>query len=307
LEDGVRFRLGRSTDRGDPGPFARPVFVGGTGRSGTTIVARLLGAHPDFHMIPIEVRFIVEAGGLCDVVASGAGVREFRRRMLGRWFYREAADGTTRGLHKLMDRERIEDAVRVFERRLGSDPWLAGGEFVHRLLDPLAAAAGARGWIEMTPPNARVAPTLLRLFPDMRLIHSVRDGRDVACSIAPLIWGPNDVDEALDWWAEQLEQAFAACESLPPDRVLTVQMEDLVLHERAQEYARLLAFLGLDDDPAMRAFFASGVSAERAHIGRWAEQVPADRRPAFEAHHRRLVDDLRKRGRPVPLEEATGA
>ena len=302
----MRLRLGRSTDRANPGPYARPVFVGGTGRSGTTIVARLLGAHPALHMIPIEVRFIVEAGGLCDVVASGASVREFRRRMLGRWFRREARDGTSRGLHKLVDRERLEAELRVFERGLRSDPWQAGGNLVHRLLDPLAVATGARGWIEMTPPNARVAPALLRLFPDMQLVHSVRDGRDVACSVTPLIWGPNDADEALDWWAEQLEQAFAACGSLPPDRVLTVRMEDLVVHEREREYARLLAFLGLDDDPAMRAFFASGVTAERAHIGRWADQVPPERRPAFEAHHRRLVADLRANGRPVPLDETTG-
>jgi hypothetical protein len=287
--------------------YSHPVFVGGTGRSGTTIVAKLLGSHPAYEMIPTEVRFIGDRGGLCDLVEGRVPLRRFKRDILGRWFYREVKDGTARGLHLFMDREPVERAVESLKRELRSDPWAAGRAFAHRLLDPVATASGARGWIEMTPANVQVAPSLLRLFPDMQLVHSVRDGRDVACSVAPLIWGPNDVDEALDWWADQLEQAFTACESLPPDRVLTVRMEDLVVHEREREYARLLAFLGLDNDPAMRAFFASRVSAERAHIGRWAEQVPADRRPAFEAHHRRLVGDLRARGRPVPLEKATGA
>ena len=46
-----------------------PLFVGGTGRSGTTVVARILGSHPDTYMIPIEVRLIVDDDALCDLVA----------------------------------------------------------------------------------------------------------------------------------------------------------------------------------------------------------------------------------------------
>ena len=33
------------------------VFVGGTGRSGTTVVGRLVGAHERYHLIPFEARF----------------------------------------------------------------------------------------------------------------------------------------------------------------------------------------------------------------------------------------------------------
>jgi len=40
-----------------------PIFVGGTGRSGTTVTAMALGSHPRIHMVPIEVRFIVDPGG----------------------------------------------------------------------------------------------------------------------------------------------------------------------------------------------------------------------------------------------------
>ncbi len=98
---------------------------------------------------------------------------------------------------------------------------------------------------------------LLELFPEMRLVHSVRDGRDVACSVVPMRWGPTDIDEALDWWARKVEAGFAACDALPADRLLVMQMESLVEAERDREYARLLAFLGLEDDAAMREYFDS--------------------------------------------------
>jgi Sulfotransferase family len=276
-----------------------PLFVGGTGRSGTTIVARLVGAHPAYHVIPIEVRFVTDQKGLCDLLAGRTTFERFERRLLGQWFYRELPNGETRGLHTLLDRALLERALRVLGRDLGADPWRAGRAFVHELLDPLAASAGAQSWIEMTPPNVEAAGCLLRLFPDTKLIHSVRDGRDVACSVTPLVWGPKDLDESLDWWADHLEQGFAACDGLPPDRVILVNLEDLAVHHREREYARLLGLLELEDDPAMRAYFETVMTPERAHVGRWVNEVPADRRTSFEAHHRALVDALRARGRPV--------
>jgi hypothetical protein len=75
-------------------------------------------------------------------------------------------------------------------------------------------------------------------------------------------------------------------------------MEDLVARHREREYARVLDFLGLPDDPAMREYFTERVTEDRSHIGRWLEDVPAARLAAFEAHHERLARQLHERGRP---------
>ena len=58
-----------------------PVFVGGTGRSGTTVTARIIGAHPAYDDFPIEVRFLTDPGGLCDVVEGRTPPRRFDTRM----------------------------------------------------------------------------------------------------------------------------------------------------------------------------------------------------------------------------------
>jgi Sulfotransferase family len=271
-------------------------FVGGTGRSGTTIVGQLLGSHPAYEMIPIEVRFIVGPGGLCDLVEGRKPFGVFRSKILGPWFHRELADGQVRGLHQIVNLTELELGLDALRRGLASNPRAAGRRFVHRLLDPIAAAGNATGWVEQTPPNVLAAPCIARLFPAMKLIHVIRDGRDVACSVAPLGWGPDDIIDGLDWWADRLERGFSATAALPSDRVHVVRIEALARDERDLEYVRLLAFLGLDDDPAMRAFFESRLTPANAHIGRWLDDVPAARRRSFEAHHRALMDGMRARG-----------
>lgn len=275
----------------------RVLFTGGTGRSGTTITARLVGAHSAFAMIPIETKFITASGGLCDLARGRTTYPEFERRLRNRWFDR----GPRKGLHVITDMAAIESALPSLREGVVDSPWQAAAAFSHALLDPIASAAGATGWIEMNPPNAFRARQLDRMFPGMQLIHSIRDGRDVACSITPRDWGPTDLDEALDWWAGRLERGFAAGDGLG-GRVHVVQLEDLLLRDREGEYSRLRAFLGLADEPGMRMRFENDVTPAKAHIGRWRDDVPPDRLATFEGHHDRLAATLRDRGRPyVPV------
>ena len=44
------------------------IFVTGTGRSGTWILYRALGCHEAIHILPREMRFIIDPDGLMDLV-----------------------------------------------------------------------------------------------------------------------------------------------------------------------------------------------------------------------------------------------
>ncbi len=265
--------------------------MGGTGRSGTTITGQLLGAHPAYHMVPFEAWFLSDPGGLTDLVARRTTIVAFERRLLGPWWDR----GDAIGLKTIVDRPTLRALLRELNNGLKADREAAAARFVHRLFDAPALASGASGWIEMTPRVVNGASELLCILGGARLIHSVRDGRDVACSVVPLSWGPDDLDVALDWWAARLDRAFSAVAAAPAERVLTVRMEALVATDRDTQYARLLEFVGLVDDPAMRRFFDAEATPERAHIGRWSSEVPADRLAEFEAHYRRAAEELAAR------------
>jgi hypothetical protein len=281
----------RLADWSGPTTTLPPIIVGGTGRSGTSVTARILGHYPDYHLIPFEVKFISNDGGLTCLLAGKTTIAEFERLMLGKWFRRTQ----DRGLHQITDPETIRAAVRELNSGLKRDGNLAARRFTHRLLDPSALAAGKRGWIENTPNTIRAARRLTQILPDARLVHMVRDGRDVACSVTNRSWGPSDADEGLRWWANHLERSFEATAAVGEERILTLRMESLLSYDREATFCRMLEFLGLRDDPAVRTYFEEQATGQRAHIGRWRNEVPPEAQAAFLATYREASVGLAER------------
>src|SRR3954464_15100834 len=104
--------------RREPAPI---VFVGGTGRSGTHIIGKLLGRSADLALIPLECRFHVEDRGFPGLLAGEVSKRRFLRRMRGVW-WRGLQRGRPTGLYKFVDRERFDLARAAFDERSDSAP-----------------------------------------------------------------------------------------------------------------------------------------------------------------------------------------
>lgn len=109
--------------------------------------------------------------------------------------------------------------------------------------------AEGRPLVDRSHPAQRPLRSFPRHFPDAKFIHIVRDGRGVAASVLPLDWGPNTVERAARWWAEEMASGLAL-ESWDPRRVMRVKYEDLV--ENCESTIRRLGdFVGLEFEPAM--------------------------------------------------------
>jgi hypothetical protein len=251
-------------------------------------------------MIPVEARFIVDPGGLCDLVSGASDIKLFHKLMRKRWWYRGTAHGQTRGLHEVISQEDLERSLARFRRvarELSVE--LAARNLINELFDPVAAEFSAKSWIEMTPPNIERGLELLSLIPDMRLIHSLRDGRNVAASVARMRWGPDDPFEALDWWHERMSRAARGSAGVG-DRLLIVQLEDLVVRNREAVLSELFDFVGLDITPEVDAFVNKHFKADRTDPGRWRESIPSSRHAEFEARYQMHLEDLRSQGITIP-------
>lgn len=281
-----------------------PVFVGGAPRSGTTAVARLIGAHPRYEMVPREARFHSRSGergvpGLIGVLQDEASVEEFIDALQTYWWNRSVMRGgkpSPRGLHQFLSREQLERALGAFEEGFRRDRYAASGRLLEELFGTVLDGSGASGWIEMTPTNASVGSTLHRCIPSMRLVHVMRDGRDVACSTVNRYWGPRTAVEAIDWWAERVRRGHRGCESLPSESVFLIKLEDLVLRDRETIYGHLVDFLAIEDHPAMRHFFDTEITPANAHVGRWQTEVQGAEREAFERRYREVLHELAAEG-----------
>jgi Sulfotransferase family len=267
---------------------SRPlVFVGGTGRSGTHVIASLLGRHSRFHAIPIECRFHTNGRGFPDLLGGEASKRQFLRKLRRFWWYRIRAGEPlpavmprlplgreTRGLYKIVPRERFDAAVSRFDAEYDDDPEGACLELFSDLLMPLAEEAGKPGLVEMSSFTVAEAPTLARLFDQAKFIHTVRDGRDAGSSKVSRRQKrehPSDAREGVDWWLGRLGEAEAGAREVPSERLLTISLDELVAGDREASYASLLEFLDLADEPPMREFFETEMTAVNAHRDRWRE------------------------------------
>jgi len=293
-----------------------PVFVGGTQRSGTHATAGLIGGHRAVAHLPREMKFHAHQLGLPGVIAGRTSPRAFAQRMRDFWWKRPYREGRTRGLYKTIPRDRFDAALAGFleassatplryrvPRRARPDLVGPSRELVKALFDPIAADQDAPRWVEMSPRNAQFAPELLEMFPEMKLVYSIRDGRDVACSLVRLPFGPESVLTALARWSLHLRRADASVRRLPPDRVLAMRLEELVLTHREERFAALLEFLGLEEDEAIRATFDTEVTAHNGHLGRWKVELTGPERDELDRRYREVLEQMAADGiewRPDP-------
>lgn len=283
-----------------------PVFVGGTGRSGTTATARLLGKHSSLALVPAELRIHLAHKGLLELLEEPRYLDHFVEAMRTKWFRRsrDESEGEV-GLFELVPREVVEQALAPFPERFAAHPDQAAAQLIRDLLDPIALRQGRQGWIEHSPENVKVASTLHRLFPDLKFVHSVRDGRDVGSSITTMSWGPHSLPTAIRWWGRRMREAHLATRDLPSERLLVLQFEDLVDRDRNGTLARLLEFVGLSEQPEIRKLFDERIVADRANLTRWHQGLTEEDRRAGNRLYEGVLESLRRDGAPLPVDADT--
>ena len=297
------------------------LFVGGTGRSGTHVVAKLLGRHSRYEKIGNEVRFHCDPGGFPDLLAGAVTPAEFVAKLRGTW-WRRVQTLQVRGLHRTVPRKRFDAAVAEFESSYDGEPVEACRRLFMALLAPIAERAEKPGLVEMSCDTVLQGPALLRIFPEARFIHSVRDGRDAASSRVAKGRGvvyPRNAEQGIEWWEGRLRRIDDAVAQIPPDRLTVVSLDELVYGDREGTYRHLLDYLGAEDELEMRSYFETKMSAERAHRERWREGLSAGEQEDYarryaEALERLDRDEVHCAGllrtafeRTAPIDRAKGA
>lgn len=276
------------------------IFVGGTGRSGTHVIARLLGRHPTLADVPVESRFHCHGPkGFPDLLSGRVGVDDFLWKLREFWWHRiRREDREPRGLYNIATRRRFDQAVAAFEKGYEGDPKKACRRLFIDLLYPVADEIGRPGLVEMSSHNVKEARVLEDLFPNARFIHVFRDGRDVASSITTKTWGPDRIAGAIDWWAERMRAIDAGVTGDVPDpeRFHTLFLDDLVEGDREPTFEKLLAFCGIDEAPAVREYFDGQMSPGAANLGRWRRGLGSVGVWRVERRYRRTLDALAREG-----------
>jgi omega-hydroxy-beta-dihydromenaquinone-9 sulfotransferase len=242
-------------------------FLVGAGRSGTTLLHKLLCLHPQIAYISnYENRF----GWFPDGLACGVIARRIDEK-LGAWFDK----GGNAYFIKRPWFKKLFPTPNEGESVFAScgiplfpapdyrpDP--ATADCLRRRFKQFRRRSGAAVFLSKRTANNRRIRQLAEIFPAARYIHLVRDGREVTQSLSTVEWW----DQHRVWWdgrtplemerageprlavcarnwvreEQELQQQLAAIE---PHRLFALRFEDL-LHEPRAHLERVSKFLGVE-------------------------------------------------------------
>lgn len=112
-----------------------------------------------------------------------------------------------------------------------------------------AQRRGKQYWGIKTPGYNTRLDEVISLLPDARIVHIIRDGRDVAVSYKSLSWGSQNTPRVAQDWRWKVMLGHKAGLMLP-DRYHEIRYEDLV-SQPAEALAMLCRFLNLPYDSRM--------------------------------------------------------
>jgi hypothetical protein len=130
------------------------------------------------------------------------------------------------------------------------------------IIETYAQATGKPRWGEKTPHNLYYVPEILADFPDAKIVHLIRDGRDVAVEQIRSAFGPRNAYTAAKVWRRTHETAARLRKELFPLVWLDVRYEELV-SEPERVLREVSEFLGESYDPATLEFHRSDIARRR--------------------------------------------
>lgn len=210
----------------------RPVFIVGMPRSGTTLIATMLDAHPRIAISAPESHFL-------DWWLPEYGHLDLSRPEDFDLFWREFTLDD-RWPHYGIERRPTREAILARDR-------VDHRAFFDTILRQYAARFGKPRRGEKTPAHFWHLDTLFEWFPDARLIFTVRDPRAVVASLVKVPWHHNYYFAHAQTWRECMK----ILERRASDpRVYPLRYEDLV-RDPEGTLRPLCEWLGEDFDPRM--------------------------------------------------------
>lgn len=210
-----------------------PIFILGHVRSGTTLVASILGSHEK----------LANGGetGLFDKVFA---------RAIGLFGCESSLVAVYQELSKEENKKKNEKLREYFDQEVAA--FKSKNNFEGKRL------------VDKSPMNTLFAPLIARLFPKAPLIHLVRDGREVALStfkqnFSAYHWYKYNLAESLLNWMMAVSVVSQTTRFLP-NPGFNLRYEDFV--QRPHDCVRqLTSFLGLDYDEDMLENYRKGKPA----------------------------------------------
>jgi hypothetical protein len=142
------------------------------------------------------------------------------------------------------------------------------GGFYRELTVSIAKGQQANFFIDDNTWNILYMDGIRELLPGSRLVHIVRDPRDVIASFTQQTWAPSDPVEAGQFYRSIMLRWNHVAETLPAESFRMLRLEDLVAQPEPI-LRELCSFWDLEWDNQLLT-----LELNQAHTGRWKKDLP---------------------------------
>lgn len=235
------------------GAAYQPFFIVGSGRSGNTLLRRMLYAHYALHIPP-------------ETFVLGDTIRLFRQYRNMNWD--NLVHFTLSQFEFYPEFDTFEMSLRPLVQRLSKAP--ENIRSLAYILDSFyryhAETKGVecRRWGDKTPLNTFVLERILSVFPDAQFIHMIRDGVDVVLSYLEANIAVSNMDSAAYRWLASIE-AVRQFTQRHPQLCFELRYEMLV-REPKESISKVCNYLGIEFDESM--LNSHGIAQDMGDVAR---------------------------------------
>jgi len=266
------------------------LFIVGCPRSGTTLLQRVVNAHPEIAILAEEAHWIYHLPKDRAAVHKNGAV----------------APGLISALSEDPEFARLGISHEQLQQLMGEDERISYSSFVSRIFDLYGEMQGKRLVGNKTPGLVRRLDVVHALWPKACVVHVVRDGRDVHLSMKnrTLHLVPDAVDDRSEdavanaalWWELNVQQGRNARKSFGLKLYCEVLFESLL--SQPEEVCRALCtFLGVPYSEAMVRYYERrkmkrASDASKASLRDWRTEMPSKDVEMFEAAAGKTLENL---------------
>ena len=279
------------------------IFIGGSGRSGTNILRKILSNHSKVASLPFEHRFIIDPDGIIDFYNSftlnwSPYQSDVKIKRLNKFLLNLAIKSEDKSNymdwelseyfpHYIENVKKLISNLKSFEYSgswPGSDKnikeykiWFSDfkdiesiklilRDFIEKNINNFLEKNGKKYFVEDNTWNILYAKELDDLLPNSKLIHIIRDPRDVVASFINQSWCPNELGYCIKMYKSIMTKWFQVSSYLDKGKIKLVKLEKLVA-DKENEVKKICDFSELNFENNLL-----NIDLDMHNSGRWKNE-----------------------------------
>ena len=274
-----------------------PLFIGGTGRSGTTLLFNYLANSSKVNASNYsEIKILTSVDGLISL---------HRKKNIDTFnlYIKKIISNKNDPINVFINSMNEGDLIFLLNNLFADfkkNPTQSIRDFYFNIfIKNIKIKEKSIYLIDSTPENIMRSYKIKEIFPEAKFIHVIRDGRDSGYSEYETMKKykfSSDIKNEFDglyYWYNRIIKSFESLKNTSKDNYIDLRLESFVSRNTKLEKNKIINFLKIKDEENMNIFFKNNVSLEKMSCGKWKN---IKNWKEFDLEYNKMLKNLKNKG-----------